>query len=229
MEIKIAEREKIRIINSDDVFAIMRKVLLRENKIDRNKEHFWMVGLAANSRLLFIELVSIGGFTSTSVNPREAFQVAVHKGAVSAIMVHNHSDDMLMPSDADKDLTDRFIQAGRILNVKVVNHLIITTQTFFSFQINGVMEELGKSLKWVPPYEIDERIQETRKKSLEEGMERGTRKGIREGKIRGREEGLQEGEKKRSIEIARALLSDGMAIDTVSKYSGLPEEEIRKL
>jgi len=97
MDIKITEREKIRIINSDDIFAIMRKVLLRENKIDREKEHFWIIGLGANSRLLFIELVTIGWLTSASVKPVETFRVAVQKNAVGAILVHNHPEERLLP------------------------------------------------------------------------------------------------------------------------------------
>ena len=213
MNVKITEKDRIKVADADDIFAIMRKILLREDKIDRNKEHFWFVGLAANNQLLFIELVAVGGFINASVSPREAFQVAVLKGAVGVMMVHNHPDDVLMPSEADKDLTDRFIQAGRILQIDVMDHLIITTQTFLSFAVNGLMDELNKSLKFVPPYEIAERLEEVKQNGLEWG----------------RRKGLREGERKKAMEIAKALLGKGMDINEISEVSGLSEETIRKL
>ena len=52
MDIKLTEEEKIKILNSDDIYGIMQKVFLRENKIDQNREHFWVIGLANNNRIL---------------------------------------------------------------------------------------------------------------------------------------------------------------------------------
>nr|VFK54941.1 MAG: DNA repair protein RadC [Candidatus Kentron sp. TUN]VFK61128.1 MAG: DNA repair protein RadC [Candidatus Kentron sp. TUN] len=217
MDIKITEQEKIKVFDGQDIFGIMRKILLREERIDRDKEHFWMVGLDAVRRLLFIELVVIGGTYQATIRPAEAFRVAVWKNAVSVVLVHNHPAGEVRPSDEDKDVTDHLIQVGRILNIDVVDHLIIAPETFFSFEITGLMAELRKSTKYVPPYELAERIQ----KAKEEWMERGMRKGIREGKVRGREE--------RSIEIAKAALDEGMEIGIISKISGLSEEEIQAL
>nr|VFK67867.1 MAG: conserved hypothetical protein (putative transposase or invertase) [Candidatus Kentron sp. UNK]VFK69957.1 MAG: conserved hypothetical protein (putative transposase or invertase) [Candidatus Kentron sp. UNK] len=157
------------------------------------------------------------------------FRGAVWKNATSVVLVHNHPAGEVRPSDEDKDLTDHLIQVGRILNIRVVDHLIIAPETFFSFEINGLMAELWESTKYVPPYEVAERIQEAK----EEWMERGMRKGIREGKIRGREEGLLEGEekgeRKKAVEMTKALLDKGMDISEVSEISGLSEEEIRVL
>nr|VFJ45818.1 MAG: DNA repair protein RadC [Candidatus Kentron sp. FM]VFJ45989.1 MAG: DNA repair protein RadC [Candidatus Kentron sp. FM] len=229
MDIKITEHEKIRVFDGQDIYGIMRKILLREEEIDRDKEHFWMVGLDVSRRLLFIELVVIGGSYHGNLKPAETFRVAVWKNATSVVLVHNHPAGEVRPSDADKDLTDHLIQVGRILNIHVVDHLIIAPETFFSFEINGLMAELWESTKYVPPYEIAERIQEAKEK----WMERGMRKGIREGEVRGREkgkqEGLQEGEMKGRMEIAMTLLDKGMDVSEVSEISGLSEEEIRKL
>nr|VFJ59403.1 MAG: DNA repair protein RadC [Candidatus Kentron sp. FM]VFJ62208.1 MAG: DNA repair protein RadC [Candidatus Kentron sp. FM]VFK15056.1 MAG: DNA repair protein RadC [Candidatus Kentron sp. FM] len=245
MDVKLTERDRIKVVNSDDVFAIMRKILLRENKIDQEKEHLWVAGLATNNRLLFIELVALGGAYSASVKPMEVFRVAVQKNASNVILVHNHPNEILLPSDVDKDLTDHFIQVGRILNVQLIEHLIISTHTFFSFAINGLIEDLGKSLKYVPPYEIIERIRaeearireevarDSKREGKEEGMREGLKMGRDEGLEMGKEEGLQEGEKKgerkKAIEIARALLNKGMDIGEISEISGLSEEEIREL
>ena len=245
MDIKITEQERIRVVDGQDVFDIMRRILLREERIDQDKEHFWMVGLDVSSRLLFIELVVIGGVYSVTIKPAETFRVAVWKNAVSVVLVHNHPGGAVRPSEEDKDVTDHLIQVGRILNINVVDHLIIAPETFFSFEINGLMEELRKSMKYVPPYEIAERIREAAEEAKAEGLERGMRKGIREGEVRGiekglregKEEGLREGEdkglergrKERSIEIAKALLEKGMDANEVSEISGLSEGEILEL
>ena len=156
-------------------------------------------------------------------------------------------------SEADKDLTDRLIQVGRILHVPVLDHLIITTEDFLSFQHQGLMDELRKSLKWVPPYEIEERIRAEEARLREEavrvareegeregegiGMRKGLWEGRKEGREMGREEGLQEGKKKgeekgrkkERIEVARAALAEGMEIGMVARISRLTEEEIKKL
>nr|VFK30447.1 MAG: DNA repair protein RadC [Candidatus Kentron sp. MB]VFK34423.1 MAG: DNA repair protein RadC [Candidatus Kentron sp. MB]VFK76702.1 MAG: DNA repair protein RadC [Candidatus Kentron sp. MB] len=114
MNIRLTEQERIRVLNGEDVFAIMQKVLLRENKCDRDKEHFLIIGLDADSRILCIGLVVLGGVTSVTVKPMETFRVAVLKNAVSVILVHNHPAENVTPSDeTDKDLTDRLI-LGRI-------------------------------------------------------------------------------------------------------------------
>nr|VFK18654.1 MAG: RadC-like JAB domain-containing protein [Candidatus Kentron sp. LFY] len=84
--------------------------------------------------------------------------MAILKNAVGTILVHNHTARDPTPSDADKDLTDRLIQVGRILDIPVLDHFIITTEDFPSFQYQGLMEESRRSSKWVPPYEIEVRI-----------------------------------------------------------------------
>nr|VFJ56564.1 MAG: DNA repair protein RadC [Candidatus Kentron sp. FW] len=233
MDIKITEQEKIRIVDGQDVFGIMRGILLREERIDQDKEHFWMVGLDSGSRLLFIELVVIGGSYKATIRPAETFRVAVWKNAARVVLVHNHPGGSVRPSDEDKDVTDHLIQVGRILNIEVVDHLIIAPETFFSFEMSGLMVDLRASTKYVPPYEIAARIREAAEEAKAEGMERGMRKGIREGEVRGmekgKEEGLREGEKKKAIEMARAALAKKIDIDVVAEISGLSEEEIREL
>nr|VFK12893.1 MAG: DNA repair protein RadC [Candidatus Kentron sp. LPFa]VFK29151.1 MAG: DNA repair protein RadC [Candidatus Kentron sp. LPFa] len=201
MDIKITEKEKIRVIDEQDIFDIMRRILLREEQIDQDKEHFWMVGLDVSNRLLFIELVVIGGAYSANIKPAEVFRVAVWKNAMSVILVHNHPGGVVRPSEEDKDLTDHLIQVGRILNIRVMDHMIITADTFFSFEVGGLMTELRASTKYIPPYEVAEK--------MKEASEVGMRQGLRQ--------------------VARALLGGGMAIDDVVRYSGLPEEDVRRM
>jgi len=90
MNVKLTGLKKIRILNSDDVFGIMQKVLHRENKIDREKEHFRIIGLNVANKILFIELVCMGSVKATTVEPMNVYRFAVVKNAVKVVLAHNH-------------------------------------------------------------------------------------------------------------------------------------------
>ncbi len=152
MSINLSESEKIKIINSDDLFGIMQRILLRENKIDQDREHFWVIGLSNNNRLLFIELVSKGSQAKVSVEPMEVFSFALQKRAARIMLVHNHPSGELKPSYNDKDITNHLIQVGIIVNTPVLDHLIITTTNYLSFLDVGLLEQLEKSTEYVPKY-----------------------------------------------------------------------------
>lgn len=160
MNIKITDKDKISVTNSDDLYGIMQRILLRENKIDREKEHFWMIGLNMANVILYIELVSMGSVRATQVEPMNVYRVAVLKGATSVIAIHNHPSGNMTLSAGDKDATDRLIQVGKILNIKLLDHLIISAEKYMSFENVGLMTELEQSVKYVPTYQIQERIRE---------------------------------------------------------------------
>lgn len=154
------EQRRMKLVNSKDVYRIMKEVLLRENKIEKAKEHFWIVGLANNNRLLFVELVHVGTFNSCPVGPNEIFRVSIIKGAAKLIFVHNHPSGELIPSTADEDTTNRLIQAGRVVNLPVVDHLIISTRSYISFADLGLMKILELNSQYEPDYLMIERIKE---------------------------------------------------------------------
>ena len=202
MDIQLTEAEKIKILNSDDIYGIMQKVLLREQKIDQNREHFWVIGLENNNRILFIELVSLGTVNQALVKPMEVFSLALQKRAVKIIICHNHPSGELKPSDADKDITDKLIQVGIIVNTPVLDHLIISTKSYLSFGDIGLFQELELSTKYVPPYKLAERI---------------------------RKEAAEIADKNAKVEFAKELKRDGINIETIVRYTGLSVEEINAL
>lgn len=206
MNIKLTSRQKIKIGCSHDIYSIMQVILLRESKIDRNREHFWTISLDNALRILNIELVSMGTINATLVEPMEVFSVPLQKRAVKIILVHNHPSGEIIPSEADKDITDKLIQVGRIMKVPVIDHLIITEKIFFSFVDSGLLAELEKSIKYVPAYEIKKRYE----KSAEE-------------------KGIKKGEKKRSKEIAKALKQKNVDIETIATVTGLTKGVINRL
>ncbi|MCO7184265.1 JAB domain-containing protein [Tenacibaculum sp. XPcli2-G] len=202
MDIKLTEAEKIKILNSDDIYGIMQKVLLRESKIDQNREHFWIIGLENNNRILFIELISLGTVNATLVEPMEVFSLALQKRAVKIVLCHNHPSGELSPSDNDKNLTDRLIQVGIIVNTHVIDHLIISDKSYMSFKNIGLLEELEKSKRYVPKYILEEQIKKEMSKIIE---------------------------KNRNIEVAKQLKRKGVDNETIVFATGLTIEEVKKL
>ena len=106
MNVILRDDEKIQVKCSEDLFEVMRKILDREEEIDKDREHFWVVGLNAGNWILFVELISLGSIKATVVEPMDVFSFALQKRAVKIIMVHNHPSKDLTPSENDKDLTD---------------------------------------------------------------------------------------------------------------------------
>lgn len=202
MDIKLTEEEKIKILNSDDIYGIMQKVLLRENKIDQNREHFWVIGLANNNRILFIELVSLGTVNKTLAEPMEVFSFALQKRAVKIILCHNHPSGELKPSEGDKNVSDRLIQVGIIVDTEVLDHLIISDKSYLSFADTGLLNELKKSTKYVPKYVLEQRF---------------------------KKEASEIAEKKKAIEIAKELKRRGTVDEDISGITGLSIVEVKKL
>ena len=213
MNINLSQKDKIKILNSDDVFEIMQKILLREDQIDRDKEHFWIIGLNLSNRILFIELVSMGSVKASIVEPINVFRVAVLKNAVKVILVHNHPSGETTPSKDDKDLTDRLIQVGKILAIEVIDHLVITLKSFLSFTDIGLFDELKESTKWVPAFELIERIKKEQAMLRKEAVKTAEKKG----------------EKNKAVEIAREMKKDGKTIEDIIKYTSLSKREIEKI
>lgn len=167
------EQRRLKILNSKDIYRIMKDILMRENKIDRDKEHFWIVGLANNNRLLFVELVHVGTLNSCPVGPNEIFRVSVIKGAARLIFVHNHPSGELIPSTEDEDVTNQLIQAGRVINIPIIDHLIISTKAYISFADLGLMKILALNSEYEPDYKMIERIkEETAEQTKEEFVKR---------------------------------------------------------
>ena len=150
MNIKLRNDDKIRVLNGADLYSVMQRILQRSQKIDQKKEHFWVVGLDVTQEILFIELISLGTSQKTPVDPMEVFSFALNKKAYQIVMVHNHPSGSLMPSEADKSLTHRMIFSGRFLNVPVWDHLIITTQSYYSFLDSGLLDQLEADTTGIP-------------------------------------------------------------------------------
>ncbi len=210
----------------------MQQILLRENKIGRGKEHFWVVCLSGIHRIMLIELLGLGTESATVLDPTEVFSFALQKQAKKLIMVHNHPRDrMLVPSPEDMDVTNHMYQVGKFLNLPVLDHLVINEKKYLSFEETGALARLAKSKKYVLQYKEEaERIKnmgwkEGRKEGLKEGEEIGEKKGFEKGE----EAGVKKGVLQNAVEMAKIMKKDGRTIAEIMRYTRLSRRQIGKL
>lgn len=105
----------------------------------KRKEHLVALYLDACHRLLHREVVSVGTLTASLVHPREVFAPAVEKSAAGVIVAHNHPSGDVRPSDEDREATRRLCQAGRILGIPLLDHVLVAEGRYFSFREHGLM------------------------------------------------------------------------------------------
>ena len=120
---------------------IVAKVMAEElGEYDR--EVVAVVNLRADLQPINVNIVSVGTLEQSLVHPRELLKSTILSNASSIIMVHNHPSGNVTPSIQDIDLTKRLIQGGEILGIKTLDHIIISTDCFFSFTSEGILSEL---------------------------------------------------------------------------------------
>jgi DNA repair protein RadC len=125
--------EFTKVTSSKVVFEIMQPIIG-----ELPHEEFWIVYLNNSNKILSKAQLSKGGITGTLVDVRIVFKSALEMGATGLILCHNHPSGTLVPSDADKQITKKLKLAGDSLEIKVLDHLIITETNYFSFVDEGI-------------------------------------------------------------------------------------------
>ncbi|CAA0244093.1 JAB domain-containing protein [Tenacibaculum maritimum] len=203
MNVRLSKEQKTPISDSTDIYKVMQQVLLHENKIRRNQEHFWVVGLDNAHKILFLELVALGAVNRVNVNPPDVFRMGIYKLAVKMILIHNHPSGNIIPSKSDTNFTDRLLKIGQFIKIEIIDHLIISEKEYISLADEGIIEELQKSTSFT--------IMDKEQRELEEW----------------RIKTEQEYEVK--VNIAKKMLKDGIELGIIKKYTGLTKWEIKKL
>ena len=101
------------------------------------RERMYALYLDNSNNVLGYQLLSIGGITGTLVDVRILMQGALLINAVGLLLFHNHPSNTLKPSNADKNITNKIIRSAEVLDLKVLDHLIITEDSYYSFADNG--------------------------------------------------------------------------------------------
>lgn len=128
--------DKYRVDCASDVAGFFMEELRYEKK-----EHFRILMLNAKGIVIGADSVSVGGLTSTAVHPREVFSPAIKKNASTIVLVHNHPSGDPTPSNADIELTKRIQSAGRLIGIKVLDHVIIGDGKYVSLLGEGYIKE----------------------------------------------------------------------------------------
>lgn len=126
--------EKPRITGSRDVFEILKAHLL-----DIPHEEFWILLLNRANRVIKKHQISQGGVSGTVADPKIIFKVALGELASGIILAHNHPSGNLTASQADIDLTKKLKEAGKLLEIQVLDHVIIAGQKYYSFADEGIL------------------------------------------------------------------------------------------
>lgn len=119
--------------------SYMAYQIIRRHLVDLNHEEFWMLLLSRNNSVIAKELVSRGGMSGTICDPKIIFGIALQHQACYIILAHNHPSGNCKPSQDDINLTKRLSQAGLVLDIRIVDHLIITNESYFSFGDEGLI------------------------------------------------------------------------------------------
>lgn len=143
-EIELIYRSKVKASERPHIASSRSAYNLAVLHWDQNKielvEQFKILLLNQSNKVLGIYEMSSGGIAGTVVDIRLVFSAALKAAAVGIILIHNHPSGKTAPSDADKQITSKIIQAGKVLDISVMDHLIITPGSYYSFADEGIME-----------------------------------------------------------------------------------------
>jgi DNA repair protein RadC len=132
---KVKASDRFRVTGSKDAAKAFRSIWPSYEHI----EFIYMLMLNRQYQVLGCHQISKGGMTGTVVDVRVVFQVALKSCATSIILGHNHPSGNLDPSDADKKITRQLSEAGNMLEIPVIDHLILTSDSFLSMADEGYL------------------------------------------------------------------------------------------
>lgn len=126
--------ELSKITSSKAVFEIMQPIVG-----ELPHEEFWVLYLNNSNKIMYKAQISKGGITGTVVDTRIIYKTALEHNATSLILVHNHPSGTLVASDADQQITRKLKEAGKHLDIPVLDHVIVTEKSYFSFADEGIL------------------------------------------------------------------------------------------
>lgn len=131
-----AALEKPQIRSSRDAFDVLAPFYF-----GKSVEEFYVIFMLHNGKVHSVENVSNGGITGTVVDSRVIFKRALELKSVTRMVIsHNHPSGNLNPSEADKKLTEKMLEAGKLLDIEIADHIIVGANAYFSFKDEGLLE-----------------------------------------------------------------------------------------
>ena len=142
-EVELVYKSKVKasdrpVVHSSTDAANILRILWEEGKMEL-VEQFKVLFLNRSNKVICIYNLSSGGVTGTVADPKLIFMAALRVNAVSIILCHNHPSGSLKPSKADEELTQKIKQAGNFLDIKVLDHVILSSESYLSFADEGLL------------------------------------------------------------------------------------------
>ena len=125
-------------ISSSSDAALISREFIDQNRIDL-KEFFWVILLNNSNKVLGVSKISSGGPTGVIVNVREILMLLIRTNSTGVILGHNHPSGKLAASEADKMITKDIQTLAQMMSAKVLDHIILTSEDYYSFSDNGLM------------------------------------------------------------------------------------------
>lgn len=125
---------KVKVKSSKEIAKYIQSLLR-----DHVNEVFGVVFLNRANRVKHYEIISMGGITGTVADPRIIFKKALAEDAVSLVLFHNHPSGNLRPSRADEELTLKIVEAGKLFDIRILDHIIVSEDGYFSFADEGLI------------------------------------------------------------------------------------------
>jgi len=126
-------KENIRITGAKDVLPLLSDIA------NKQQEYFVCISLNGANEIIEKRIVTVGLLDKSQVHPREVFADVITDRAASVILAHNHPSGELKPSNSDLKINEQLIEAGKILGIKVLDHIIIAKDGYYSFQEGGLI------------------------------------------------------------------------------------------
>ena len=123
----------IKVTSSQEVFERFRFLK------NESKEHFITIHLDGKNKIICVDVVSSGSLNASIVHPREVFKSCLLSSAAAVVMLHNHPSGDPTPSREDIELTERLKEAGEILGIRTLDHIIIGDECYVSFADRGML------------------------------------------------------------------------------------------
>lgn len=129
----------------EDVLKMVAKELATYDR-----EVFAILNLKSNGQIINLNVCSVGTLNSSMVSPREVFKSSILSNAAGFIALHNHPSGQAKPSSEDKDVTARLLECGRMLDIKMVDHIIVAGESgdMMSFKSEGLLDQLDTRQGW---------------------------------------------------------------------------------
>ena len=129
---EVAQQSTIK--NSKDAFEYF---YMRMSDIEH--EQFWILLLTQANKVIKMAKISDGGINGTTADPKRIFKIALENNATGIMLCHNHPSGNVQPSDRDKVLTRNLVNGGKLLEIKILDHIIVGIDKYFSFADSGLL------------------------------------------------------------------------------------------